>query len=254
MVRWRADLHVHTCLSPCGELEMSPTAIVRQALHRGLGVIAICDHNTAGCVRAVAEAAARLNGEGGGEAGTALVVVPGIEVTTREEVHVLGLFAEVAAAERVGEYVGEHLAGVNDAELFGLQVEMDAHDRPVAVWDDLLIGATDLSLSTVVRAIHTAGGWAVAAHVDRERFGLLGQLGFVPPGLALDALEHSPRTPRAEALQRFGEGGRWPMLCGSDAHQLSAIGAGGCVLEVSEASPWAVGWALRGERGCAVCG
>lgn len=239
MQSYRADLHIHTCLSPCGEPEMTPPAIAETAAERGLDIIGICDHNAAANVPAVMQAAATRS----------VVVIPGLEITTREEVHVLGLFGSAEVALDMERYVQTHLEGENDAEVFGPQVIVDEEGEPVGLCPHLLIGATDLPIGAVVEAIHRRGGCALAAHVDRERFSVVGQLGFVPPDLDLDGLEHSPRTDRAEACSRFGGEGRWEMVCGSDAHRLNEIGLGSTWLALDSPTTGEICRALRHENG-----
>ena len=135
MKELKADLHVHTCLSPCAEPEMVPTAIARQARTVGLSMIAICDHNSTDNVAAVARAGRRES----------ICVVPGIEITSREEVHVLGLFPSEGHARGIQAVVDENLPGENDEEAFGPQTIVDDRDRVVGVNPKLLIGATELT-------------------------------------------------------------------------------------------------------------
>lgn len=222
MQPYKADLHIHTCLSPCADLDMLPQDILQAAARQGLDVIGICDHNAAANVPAVLQAAGD----------SPVRVIPGMEITTREEVHILGLFQSSAAVLDIEQFVQTHLQGQNDAEIFGHQLVVDAEGTPLELCSHLLIGATDLSLTAVVDAIHERSGCAIAAHVDRQRFSLVGQLGFVPPNLALDGLEHSPRIGRQEACRQFGACGRWEFICNSDAHRLSEVGAGSSMLHL----------------------
>lgn len=232
MKEFRADLHVHTCLSPCAEPEMMPTAIVRQAKALGLDMIAICDHNSAENVAAVAEAGRRET----------ISVIPGIEIASREEVHILGLFQTEKELMRVQTVVHENLPGENDEEAFGPQTIVDQWDRVAGVNTKLLIGATDLTLEDVVEAIHDFGGLAIASHVDRPSFGLIGQLGFVPQGLKLDALEVSPQA----SIKGWGA---FPIVTSSDAHCLNDIGRGSTLFFAEEESLEEIARALRGEGG-----
>ncbi len=211
---------------------MVPTAIVRQAKALGLDMIGICDHNSAENVAAVAEAGRRVS----------LSVIPGIEVTSREEVHVLGLFEAEDDLARMQTVVHEHLPGENDEEAFGPQTIVDPWDQTVGVNTKLLIGATGLTLEQIVESIHEFGGLAVAAHIDRPSFGLIGQLGFVPKGLAFDALEVSPKA-RAETRDDF------PVVTSSDAHCLNDIGKSSTLFYVEAADFEEIGKALRGEGG-----
>ncbi|MFB0516657.1 MAG: PHP domain-containing protein [Candidatus Neomarinimicrobiota bacterium] len=238
-----ADLHIHTCLSPCAELEMSPKRIVDEALSKGLDMIAICDHNSGENLAAVIEAAHP----------TSLVVLPGMEITSKEEVHIAGLFGNLGDAARIQALIYEHLEGENDEAAFGLQVVVEA-DGTVAEFNNrLLIGATDLSLEHIVEAIHSHNGLAVAAHIDREGFGIIGQLGFIPADLSLDALEVSSRMSLKEAAATFEQYGHYPFLRSSDAHVLRDIGKGHTPLSVEEVSFAELKMALKSENGRGVC-
>ena len=210
-----ADLHVHTCLSPCATLDMTPRKIVAQARRMKLDMIAITDHNTAENAGALMEAAADVD----------LAVIPGLEITTAEEAHVLGLFPTLTAALAMQELVYAHLTpGENDEDLFGLQVVASAADEVEGMCSRLLIGATDLDLEQLVAAIGDLGGLAIAAHVDRDSFSLISQLGFVPAGLDLAALGISRQLTLAEARQRFPEYAEHTFLATSDAHDLDQLG------------------------------
>lgn len=236
MRKIRADLHLHTCLSPCGELEMLPTAIVKRAKEMNLDLIAICDHNTGRNALAVAKAGERES----------LPVIPGMEITSREEVHVLGLFREWEGLERIQALVDERLSGENDAEAYGLQVVVDEADNPVDLDGKLLIGATDMTVEEVVDSIHRFGGVAVASHIDREGFGIIGQLGFIPPGLALDALEVSSKASLEEWRKDWSD---FPVVTSSDAHRLPEIGKSATSFLVHEATLEEIAKALAGTAG-----
>ena len=232
MKELRADLHIHSCLSPCAEPEMLPTAIVKQAKALGLDMIAICDHNSAENVAAVAEAGRRES----------ISVIPGMEITSREEVHVLGLFKTENELMDMQAVVHGSLPGENNEQAFGPQTVVDQWDRVVGVNRKLLIGATGLTLEEVVAAIHDFGGLAIASHIDRPGFGLIGQLGFVPEGLMLDAVEVSPRA----AMRRWKD---FPVVTSSDAHRLEDIGKSFTRFFVEEASMEEIAKALGGEDG-----
>lgn len=237
---FRADLHVHSCLSPCGSLEMTPRTVARRAKQMGLACVGITDHNSAENLPGMLEAGRR---EG-------LYFLPGMEVTTAEEVHVLGFFRSVEQAFSLQELVYRHLpAGENLEDLFGTQVVANAEDEVEGINRRLLMGATDLNLEQTVQAIHQRGGLAVAAHVDREGFGILGQLGFIPGDLAIDALEVSWRMPLEEAPQQLSLHGAWAWITGSDAHHLDELGRASVRLLV-ERLCWEEFWmAMKGERG-----
>jgi len=234
---FKVDLHIHTCLSPCGDLKMSPRAIVLEAIRKGLDLIAICDHNSCENAAATIKASAQ----------TPLKVLPGIEITTQEEVHICGLFDSIDAANDIQYLVYDHLTGENDETVFGMQVKVDADDYVVAFEKRLLIGAATLSVEYVVDAIHKSGGIAIAAHIDREGFGILGQLGFVPPALELDALEISSRMCLAEARLNFSEYAHYPFLQSSDAHFIENIGRAFTNLNLYEANFDELRLALKGQ-------
>jgi PHP family Zn ribbon phosphoesterase len=232
MRKVRADLHLHTCLSPCADTQMQATAIIEQARKVDLDVIAICDHNSAENVAAVVKAGLR----------EALPVIPGIEITSSEEVHILGLFSTEQDLMNVQEVVYENLPGENSEEAFGPQIIIDEWDNMVGTNNKLLIGATNLTLEKVVEIIHQWSGLVIASHVDRERFSLIGQLGFIPEGLELNALEVS--TPCADT-----KGYDYPVICSSDAHFLDDIGKNSTCFMAEEPSFEEIGKALRQELG-----
>lgn len=209
---FKADLHIHTCLSPCGELEMSPRGIAEQAKIKEIDILGICDHNSSENVPALIKAAQKYE----------IVVLPGMEVTSQEEVHILALFDELDSALKLQEIIYAHLHGENDEKLFGMQVVVNEDDEVLGFNNKLLIGASTLSVEEVVQTIHELNGLAIASHIDRERFSLIGQLGFIPEGLALDALEISPAISFEEAKDKFNP--PFPLTCASDAHFIEDIG------------------------------
>ncbi len=232
MVKIRADLHMHTCLSPCGDDQMRATAIVKQAGKAGLDMIGICDHNSAENTSAVMSAGAR----------TGLSVIPGMEVTSREEVHVLGLFRATEGLMDLQDVIYENLPGENDPEAFGSQLVIDDRDCVVGTNSRLLIGATTLAVEQVVGSIHQFGGLAIASHIDRERFGIIGQLGFIPEGLGLDAMEVANASLREWDYA-------YPVVTSSDAHYLEDIGRNSTCFMVEEASFDEIARALNFEGG-----
>ena len=158
MIReFRCDFHVHTCLSPCADLDMYPRAVVAMSLARRLDIIAICDHNTSENVPYVIRAAK----------GTGLTVFPGMEIMSSEEVHVLALFDKQENLVMLQDLVYRNLPGKNDEERFGCQAIVNEHDEVEGLSERLLIGATVLPLQRIVSEIQGLGGLAVAAHIDR---------------------------------------------------------------------------------------
>jgi predicted metal-dependent phosphoesterase TrpH len=210
-----ADLHIHTCLSPCATFDMTPQKIVKQAQSRSLDIIAVTDHNSAENTVSVMAAAQH----------TGLCVIPGIEVTTSEEAHIVGLFGDLKDALSMQALIYNHLQpGENNDDLFGMQVIANEFDEVEGFNRRLLIGATSLGLSKVVAAIHSLNGLAVAAHIDRQAFSVVSQLGFIPDDLHLDAVEVSGRITLIQAGARFKEYERFAFITSSDAHDIQEVG------------------------------
>jgi len=217
MLQWfKADLHVHTCLSPCGDLKMSPRNIMAKVFENKMDIIAITDHNSADNVRAVMKSAQDKK----------VVVLPGMEVCTNEEVHILAIFETLASADEMQSLVYDHLKGENDPDVFGMQIIANEFDEVEGFQNKLLIGATDLTAEQVVNAIHRLNGLAIASHIDRESFSIIGQLGFIPESLRFDALEISSNTSDEEAEKRFCEYKHSTFIRNSDAHKADDIGKG----------------------------
>jgi len=238
-----ADLHVHSALSPCAANDMTPPAIVAAALAEGLDMIAVCDHNSARNTAAVQAAGAGR-----------LTVLAGMEITTAEECHVVGLFPGAAVAEAAGAEVGATLARIEDGyeTFFGEQHVLAADGRETARETLALATATPLDVDAVVDLVHRHGGLAVAAHIDRRSFGVIGQLGFFPAEAGFDAVELSrhvtPGSRRQEEFKTYG----LPVLHSSDAHYREDVGAARTVLRCAAPTFHELRLALRGERGRSV--
>ncbi len=209
MVTLFSDLHIHSCVSPCASDDMTPGNICGMAMLKGLQMIAVTDHNNARNLPAAA-ACAKAYG---------LLFIPGMEITTSEEVHLLGYFPDVPTALDFGEFLRGHMPkGKNTPAVFGNQLVMNEDDEVIAEEDCLLIGASDLSLEKLVKAVRDVGGVPVPAHINRGANGLLMNLGFIPPNLNLTAVEvwrllPCPHTPQAGKV----------VLHSSDAHYLGDI-------------------------------
>lgn len=166
------DLHIHSCLSPCGDDDMTPGNIVGMAALKGLDVIALTDHNSCkNCLAAV---------QHGEEYG--ITVIPGMELTTAEEVHVVCLFSDISKALEFDSYIYEHLLPIKNREdIFGRQQLMDTNDRETGIIEKLLISATDISFDKVFSLVKGYNGIAFPAHIDKTTTSLISNLGFVPP-------------------------------------------------------------------------
>ena len=234
---FRADLHVHTCLSPCASNEMSPQAIVAEAVRKNLNPIGICDHNATENVEAVRRAAEKA----------VLAVVGGVEIASREEVHILGLFDENSALRDMTALISRHLHTANDEAASGEQLVVDEHDNIIGTNPRLLIGATELCVDHIVDAIHELGGLAIASHIDRQAFGIIGQLGLIPPGLRLDALELSPAA--IDGRERIYRDYNVPLVTSSDAHYLEDLGRSCTTFTIERVSVGEMRKALQAQDG-----
>ena len=218
---------------------MSPRRIALEAKRRELDVIAITDHNSAENVTAV-QGAARATG---------VTVLPGLEVCSSEEVHVLALFDDLAPALVMQDEVYSGITAVNDPDSFGLQVIANEDDEVEGFQPRLLIGATQMSVDDIVRRIHDLGGLAVASHVDRESFGIIGQLGFIPSDLRFDALEISPAAQDEQVRDLSREYPEYVFIRNSDAHMPAQIGAAVTRFFIEAPTCRELGRAFRHEGG-----
>jgi hypothetical protein len=193
---------------------MIPPLIVEQALQRGIDWIAITDHNATANIQAVQQAAA----------GSALVVFPGMEVQTAEDVHVLCIFDSLEQITAWQDIVDQALPGFpNSPEYFGEQFIVDSTGDFLARDPRLLLTSTSLTLSQVYQEVSRLDGLFIPAHVDRQAFGLLATLGFVPADIKVDALEISLRISLQAALEKHPQLSSYPLIHGSDAHLLEDL-------------------------------
>ncbi len=209
------DFHIHSALSPCGDADMTPNNIVNMAALSGLGAIAVSDHNTVGNVRAAMEVGKSCG----------VTVIPGMEVETAEEVHILTLYPSIEAAEDVAREVYKSLPDIkNRPEIFGEQLYMDKDDNVTAREEKLLISPTSLSLNKLFDMVRSAGGLFIPAHVDRHSYSVLTNLGFIPDDLDIKAIEVSKATEdQAAYLAARPELSKYKIFRNSDAHYLADI-------------------------------
>ena len=199
---------MHSCLSPCGDELMTPNNIVKMSILKGLEMIAVTDHNTAKQLPAV-EKAARAHG---------IALLPGLEITTREEVHLLAYFRTIGEAVAFSDWLYPHLPSIkNKSTFFGEQIILDENDEPIGIEEKLLLAATDLSLDQLTKHIRDAGGLPVPAHINRGGNSLIEVLGFLPPGSDFAGLEVCRDLPQPKGIDDFMH------LHSSDAHYLENI-------------------------------
>ncbi|HEX3031384.1 MAG TPA: ATP-binding protein [Bacillota bacterium] len=238
---YKADLHIHSALSPCAEQEMTPPKIIHGAKARGLSIIAITDHNSAANTGAVVEAAKGSN----------ILVIPGLEVQTREEVHLVCLFATVAEAVSLEEYLCQHsVQQQNNIKFFGSQSLMDNKGRITGEEIRLLIAPVNLTVEQVVTEVRARGGICIPAHVDRPSFSLLASLGFIPPELEIGCVEVSRHCYQDEAQFLFPGLKNLTLIGSSDAHALSELGTQYSLISIPEAPSFQeLKLALEGKLG-----
>ena len=208
------DLHIHSCLSPCGDDDMTPANIAGMAAVKGLDVIALTDHNSCKNCPAILK-----HGEEYG-----ITVIPGMELTTAEEVHIVCLFPALGDAMAFDRYVYEHLLPIKNREdIFGKQQIMDADDQVTGNVERLLIGATDISFDQVFGLVEAYRGIAYPAHIDKSTTSLLSNLGFVPPDSSFTCAEISTFDHLHQIQKEHPYFLQCKMLSSSDAHYLENI-------------------------------
>ena len=236
-MRLAFDFHFHSCLSPCGDMAMTPATVAGLCRLAGLDAAALTDHNTCGNCPAFC-AAAQAYG---------LLPLPGMELCTLEEVHVICLFPSLDQAMAYQDLVYRRLGDrINAPGIFGRQVRMDVEDNPIGDEPRLLSGATDIPIYEVRELVEGFGGVAYPAHIDRDSFSLLSNLGLWDPALGFPLAEVSRRCPPDLFCIRRDLRGV-PSVMGSDAHYLDQIQDAHQWMEVPSRSPEAVlAWMRRG--------
>ncbi len=212
---YRADIHIHTVLSPCGDLEMSPRNIVAEALVKGLDIIGITDHNTTRHCKIVSQLAEK---EG-------IYVLLGAEVTTKEEVHCLVFFENTDTLNILQEFLDENLPDIkNNPLFFGDQVQIDEEENIVYTEERLLTNAINVSIGELEIFVRNHDGLFIPAHIDRMKNSIYSQLGFLPAGLKADALEISRRSTPKIFSAAHPEINAFPLVTNSDSHVPEHIG------------------------------
>lgn len=234
------DLHLHSCLSPCGDRDMTPANIAGMACVNGLQLVALTDHNTVRNCPAFLAAAESYG----------LLALPGMELTTAEEIHVVCLFPSLEPALLFDSFVYDHLMKIpNRPDIFGEQLLYDTDDQPCGQEPNLLINATDIPFQKVWDIAAEYGGVMIPAHIDKSSNSLISQLGMVPEDSRFACFElHDMKN-----LHRVREANpcleHCRVICNSDAHYLPDIHEAGYSLSVPEAAPDAVIAVLRQPLG-----
>ena len=208
-MRFYYDLHIHSDLSPCGNTEMTPNNIVNMAYIKGLNIISVTDHNSINNFPAI-----RFIGDKFG-----IEIIPGIEVTTKEEVHVLCYFRKFSDAQKFGNLIYESLPNIsNNPHIFGEQNIYNDEDEIIGNLSKLLINASSYSIDEIFYIAKEYNGIAVPAHINKKSNSILGVLGFIPFNLKIDFIEVFQKATIDEKLIK-----KYRVLNNSDAHQLVDI-------------------------------
>ncbi len=228
MARLSYDLHIHSCLSPCGDEDMTPANIVGMASIIGLDLIALTDHSSSKNCPAFAAAAKQFD----------INVLFGMELTTSEEVHVLCYFSRLEDAMAFDAMVCEHLPDVpNQPDYFGTQLIYDVSDQICGTEEKLLISATDIPLHNVYDLVKAYHGIMVPAHINKPTTSILSNLGFIPPDSRFTCVEVKDPSDWPDLQEKHPYLRECSLLSSSDAHTLTGISEPIRFLEPEDTSP-----------------
>lgn len=230
-MKLKYDFHLHSCLSPCGDNDMTPYNLVNMAKIMGYDIIALTDHNS--CLNCPAAVKA------GEEAG--ITVVPGMELCTAEEIHTVCLFPTLDSALDFSEYVKTTMPQIkNDESIFGNQYIMDHTDNILGSEDVLLTTASGISIDDVVKEVAKFQGVVFPAHLDRASYSVLSVLGFMYPEMNFNVAEftHKAYIPQYEELHPLLK--NMKKLRNSDAHYLENMLEAQEEIDLPECTPQAV--------------
>ena len=211
MNRYYYDFHIHSCLSPCADNDMTPNNIAGMATLAGLNIVALTDHNTTKNCPAFFEAA-KANG---------IIPVAGMELTTCEDIHVVCLFEHLSDAMAFDQKVNEQRILIeNRTDIFGDQLLVDGDDNVIGTEKYLLSNATMLSIEDAFALTESCGGICYPAHIDREANGIVTTLGVFPDSPSYRQAELHDFSKKEDYVNRFPLLKNCVMLSGSDAHYL----------------------------------
>lgn len=208
------DFHIHTALSPCGDNEMSPMNIVNMAVIKGLDIIAITDHNSVENCLPCLEAARDKN----------ILVIPGMEIQTKEEVHLLCLFKDIDGALEFGHKINDFIPNItNKPDFFGEQLIFDNENNIIDKENRLLISSVDISIGKVFSMVSKLNGVVIPAHIDKRNYSIISNLGFLPLDLNLTTIEVSKNCNKNDFLNKYKYLDKYNIIINSDAHYLGDI-------------------------------
>ena len=233
-------MHIHSVLSPCADLDMSPRHIIEKAVERQIDILGITDHNST----RHGPLMRRLGKENG------IMVLTGAEVTSREEVHCLTFFENDEQLSVFQEYLDSNIIPFpNDPDRFGHQVVVDENDMIIDEVENLLISSIDKDIEQIEKFVHHLEGIFIPAHINRQRNSIISQLGFVPSGLAADALEISRHTGKEEFLEKNSGLSEYTFIQSSDAHFPDDVGKICSVFRLKEPAFGEIKMALSKKKG-----
>ncbi|MBQ3264646.1 MAG: PHP domain-containing protein [Ruminococcus sp.] len=231
MQKYYYDLHLHSCLSPCGDMDMTPNNIVNMAKLLGLDVIALTDHNT--CLNC--EAAMKVGEEVG------VLVIPGMELTTSEDIHAACLFPTLDKALAFSRCVDENRIHIrNKAQIYGRQVIMDENDEEVGEIEDLLLPASFIGISYAYQTAKRFGGICYPAHIDRDSLSILSVLGEIDPACGFKTAELADISRLNELKSQHPILDQMNIITCSDAHYLENMRDAANTLELAKLTREAV--------------
>lgn len=239
----KADLHIHTVLSPCADLEMSPAKIVKKAQEKGLGIIGITDHNSTLQCATVRKVAEKLG----------IFVLMGAEVTSKEEAHCLTFFETEETLNEFQDFLNNNQPKIhNDPQKFGFQVVVDENENIINQIDHYLGVALNAGIEEIEERVHKLGGLFIPAHINRARYSLISQLGFVPKDIMADALEIFNRSSLEDFLKENSYLKRFSFIKNSDSHYLDNVGMFTSTFNIEEATFKEIKMALSSKDGRSV--
>lgn len=240
MKEWGLDLHLHSALSPCASKEMLPQAILHKAKELGIDALSITDHNSGANVAAFLAKGRELG----------IKVLPGMELQTAEDIHLICLFEQLSSLMDFQEVVSKKLPPmINNRQSFGEQWLVNKEGEKTAELDQLLLVGTAMTIEEAVKEVHLLGGLCLAAHLDRQAFSLWGYLAAIPEGLGLDGVELTPHLPREPVLMEAIKKSGFSYIISSDAHYLEDLKGPYCFARLEELSLAELRKAILGQEG-----
>lgn len=213
-MKYSYDLHVHSCLSPCGDNDMTPNNMVNMAALLGCGILAVTDHNSCKNVPAAVKAGERAG----------VLVMPGMELCTSEEAHIVCLFSTVEGAMDFDSYVSKNTPEIaNRPDIFGDQLIMDDNDEITGKVEKLLISSSFISVESVMELVRKYGGTAFPAHINKDSYSIVASLGVVPESAGFKAVEITSSCDIEKFRLTNPEIDNKMILTDSDAHYLESL-------------------------------